>query len=113
MNTFLSLRDGNAGKLLVQIISYLSFKDITSCEVSCRHLNGVVKNSALLRYLKKVGRTGVYDPLNAGFTLPERLERLRLWQKGWEDLDIPRHPRASRSTWTSGPHSSGHCMTGT
>jgi hypothetical protein len=76
-------------ELLVQIISYLSYKDITSCETSCRHLNGVVKNSVLLKYLKEAGRTGVYDPLDAGFTIPERLERLRLWEKSWENLDIP------------------------
>ena len=76
-------------ELLVQIISYLSFKDITSCQASCRHLNGVVKNSFLLKYLKEAGRTGVYDPLDAGFTFPERLERLRRWEKSWENLDIP------------------------
>lgn len=76
-------------ELLVQIISYLSFKDIISCEASCRHLGGVVKSSALLKYLKEAGRAGVYDPLDAGFTFPERFERLRLWQKSWEDLDIP------------------------
>lgn len=76
-------------ELLVQIISYLSLKDIISCEASCRHLNGVVKSSVLLKYLKEAGRTGVYDPLDAGSTFPERFERLRLWQKSWEDLDIP------------------------
>jgi hypothetical protein len=76
-------------ELLVQIISYLSFKDIISCEASCRHLNGVVKSSVLLKYLKEAGRTGVYDPLDAGYTFPERLERLRSWQKNWENLDIP------------------------
>lgn len=76
-------------ELLVQIISYLSLKDIISCEASCRHLNGVVKSSVLLKYLKEAGRSGVYDPLDAGFTFPERFERLRLWQKSWEDLDIP------------------------
>ena len=76
-------------ELLVQIISYLSYKDIVSCEASCRHLHGVVKNSVLLKYLKEAGRTGVYDPLDAGFTIPERLERLRLWEKNWQNLDIP------------------------
>jgi hypothetical protein len=62
-------------ELLVQIISYLSLKDIISCEASCRHLNGVVRSSVLLKYLKEAGRTGVYDPLDAGFTFPERFER--------------------------------------
>ncbi|KAI0252569.1 hypothetical protein BJV78DRAFT_1201633 [Lactifluus subvellereus] len=76
-------------ELLVQIISYLPFKDIISCQASCRHLNGVVKNSFRLKYLKEAGRTGVYDPLDAGFTFPERLERLRNWEKSWQNLDIP------------------------
>ncbi len=76
-------------ELLVQIISYLSFKDIISCEASCRHLNGVVKNSVLLKYLKHAGRTGVYDPLTPGLTFPERTDKLRRWEKVWEDLDIP------------------------
>src|SRR6266702_762128 len=76
-------------ELLVQIISYISFKDIISCEVSCRHLNSVVKNSVLLKYLKEAGRTGVYDPLTPGLTFPERIEKLRRWEKAWEDLDIP------------------------
>ncbi|KAH9027579.1 hypothetical protein EDB84DRAFT_1563384 [Lactarius hengduanensis] len=76
-------------ELLVQIISYLSFKDIISCEVSCRHLNSVIKNSVLLKYLKEAGRTGVYDPLTPGLTFPERIEKLRRWEKAWEDLDIP------------------------
>jgi hypothetical protein len=49
----------------------------------------VVKSSVLLRYLKEAGRTGVYDPLDAGFTIPERLESLRHWEKSWENLDIP------------------------
>ena len=31
----------------------------------------------------------MYDPLDAGYTFPERFERLHLWQKNWEDLDIP------------------------
>ncbi|KAH9957069.1 hypothetical protein BGW80DRAFT_231510 [Lactifluus volemus] len=76
-------------KLLVQIVSYLPFKDIISCEASCRHLNGVVKNSFLLKYLKEAGRTGVYDPIDPGFTVPERLEKLHSWEKSWENLDIP------------------------
>lgn len=76
-------------ELLVQIIAYLSYKDIISCEASCRHLRGVVKSSVLLKYLKEAGRTGVYDPLDAGFTIPERLEKLRLWEKNWQNLDIP------------------------
>ncbi|KAI9509103.1 hypothetical protein F5148DRAFT_808787 [Russula earlei] len=76
-------------ELLVQIISYLPFKDIISCQASCPRLNGVVKSSFLLKYLKEAGRTGVFDPLDTGFTFPERLERLRLWEKSWEDLDIP------------------------
>jgi hypothetical protein len=76
-------------ELLVQIISYLPFKDITSCQSSCRHLNGVVKNSFLLKYLKEAGRAGVYDPLDAGFTFPERLDSLHRWEKSWQNLDIP------------------------
>jgi F-box domain len=76
-------------KLLVQIVSYLPFKDIISCEASCRHLSGVVKNSFLLKYLKEAGRTGVYDPIDPGFTVPERLEKLHSWEKSWENLDIP------------------------
>ena len=76
-------------ELLVQIISYLSFKDIISCEKSCRHLSCVVKNSVQLKYLKEAGRTGVYDPLTPGLTFPERIEKLRRWEKSWEDLNIP------------------------
>jgi len=76
-------------ELLVQIVSYLSFKDIISCEESCRHLNGVVKSSVLLKYLKIAGRTGVYHRLATGLTFPERVDRLRVWEQSWEDLDIP------------------------
>jgi hypothetical protein len=76
-------------ELLVQIISYLSFKNIISCEASCRHLNNIVKNSVRLKYLKEAGRTGVYDPLTPGLTFPERIEKLRQWERAWEDLDIP------------------------
>jgi hypothetical protein len=76
-------------ELLVQIISYLSFKDIISCEKSCRHLSSVVKNSVQVKYLKEAGRTGVYDPLTPGLTFPERIEKMRRWEKAWEDLNIP------------------------
>ena len=76
-------------ELLVQIISYLSFKDIISCEMSCRHLKSIVKNSFQLKYLKEAGRSGVYDPLTPGLTFPERIEKLRRWEKAWEDLNIP------------------------
>ncbi|KAI0258270.1 hypothetical protein BC834DRAFT_99745 [Gloeopeniophorella convolvens] len=75
-------------ELLVYIISYLSLEDIVSCELSCSHLHEIVKTSALFQYLKEAGRAGVRDLLTTSLTLPERFEKLRMWAKKWEGLDI-------------------------
>jgi hypothetical protein len=74
----------------------------------------VVKSSVLLKYLKEAGRTRVYDPLDAGYTFPERFKRSCQWQKNWEDLDILE--TSARITfdldWTDWDHGLAPCRLG-
>ncbi|KAI0258272.1 hypothetical protein BC834DRAFT_99874 [Gloeopeniophorella convolvens] len=77
-----------SAELLVYIISYLRLEDITACEQSCTHLFNVVKDSLLLQYLKEAGASGVRGTFGSQMALPERLEKLRLWRKGWEEFNV-------------------------
>jgi len=75
-------------EVLIEIFSYLHPRDIAACQRSCRQLNDTVSHSQLLRYLIRVGRAGLHDPLLPGYTIPQRIEALEKWEAAWSNLEM-------------------------
>jgi hypothetical protein len=67
--------------------------DIYACRRTCRQLNELIVNSQLLQYVLQTA-LGVFDPLDPGLSLPDRLDALRRWVTAWTELDL-REPNAS------------------
>ena len=74
--------------LLIQIFSSLSPVDIYACRCTCRRLNELIVNSQLLQYISRTALTGVFDPLDPGLSLPDRLIALERWETAWMELDL-------------------------
>jgi hypothetical protein len=74
-------------EVLVEILSYLCPRDIATCQRSCRQFNDVVICSQFLQYLLRVGRSGLYDPMLPGYTIPQRIEALERWEADWRNLE--------------------------
>jgi hypothetical protein len=74
-------------EVLVEILSYLCPRDIAACQRACRQLNDVVVCSQFLQYLIRVGRSGLYDPMLPGYTIPQRIEALERWEAYWRNLE--------------------------
>ena len=74
-------------EVLVEIFSYLHPRNIVACQRCCRKLNDTVIHSRLLRYLIRVGRSGLHDPLLPGYTIPQRIDALEKWEASWSHLE--------------------------
>ncbi|KAI0284897.1 hypothetical protein BC826DRAFT_130502 [Russula brevipes] len=74
-------------EVLVGILSYLCPRDIAACQRACRQLNHIVVCSQFLQYLIRVGRSGLYDPMLPGYTIPQRVEALERWEASWRNLE--------------------------
>jgi hypothetical protein len=74
-------------EVLVEILSHLRPRDIAACQRACRQLNDVVVCSQFLQYLLRVGRSGLYDPMLPGYTIPQRIEALERWEATWTNLE--------------------------
>ncbi|KAI0284899.1 hypothetical protein BC826DRAFT_130544 [Russula brevipes] len=74
-------------EVLVEILSYICPRDIAACQLACRQLNHVVVCSQFLQYLIRVGRSGLYDPMLPGYTIPQRVEALEAWEASWRNLE--------------------------
>ena len=75
-------------EVLIEILSYLRPRDIAACQRSCRQLNDTVSHSQLLRYLIRVGKAGLHDPLFPGYTIHQRIEALEKWEAAWSNLEM-------------------------
>jgi hypothetical protein len=73
-------------EVLIEILSYLHPCDIAACQRSCRQLNDTVSHSQLLRYLIRVGRAGLHDPLFPGYTIRQRIDALEKWEAAWSNF---------------------------
>ena len=80
-------------ELLIEIISNLCPADIYACQSTCRRLNGVIINSHLIQYILRTALSGVFDPLEPGLSLPDRLDALERWETAWMEMDL-RQPNA-------------------
>ena len=77
-----------SNELLIEIISNLCPIDIYACRCTCRRLNTVIINSDLIQYIIRTGLSGVFDPLEPGLSLPERLDALERWEMAWMEMDL-------------------------
>jgi hypothetical protein len=75
-------------EVLIEVFSYLHPRDIAACQRSCRQLNDTIVHSQLLRYLIRVGRSALHDPLLPGYTIPQRMEALEKWEAAWRNLEM-------------------------
>src|SRR6266853_4102872 len=75
-------------EVLIEILSYLRPRDIAACQRSCRQLNDTVSHSQLLRYLIRVGRAGLQDPLFPGYTIRQRIDALEKWEAAWSNFEM-------------------------
>ena len=75
-------------ELLIEIISNLCPADIYACRCTCRRLNGVIINSHLIQYTLRTALSGVFDSLEPGLSLPERLDALERWETAWMEMDL-------------------------
>ena len=82
-----------SNELLIEIISNLCPIDIHACQCTSRRLNGVIINSALIQYIMRTALSGVFDPLEPGLSLPDRLDALERWETAWIEMDL-REPNA-------------------
>lgn len=83
-----------SNELLIEIISNLSPDDISACRRTCHQLNDLIVNSQLIQYIIRTALSGVFDPLDPGLSLPERLDALQHWETAWAELDL-REPNIS------------------
>jgi hypothetical protein len=74
--------------LLIEIISNLTAKDIGIFRLTCSKLNVLIVNSQLIQYIIRTAQSGVYDPLEPGLSLPERLDALQRWETAWALMDL-------------------------
>ena len=83
-----------SNELLIQVVSNLRPADIYACRCTCRQLNDLIINSQVVQYLARAALSGVFDPLDPGLSLPDRLDALERWETAWRELDL-RKPNAS------------------
>jgi hypothetical protein len=77
-----------SNELLIEIISDLRPLDIHACQCACRRLNNVIVNSQLVQYILRTALSGVFDPLEPGISLPDRLDALERWETAWREMDL-------------------------
>ncbi|KAF8502718.1 hypothetical protein F5888DRAFT_1114848 [Russula emetica] len=67
-------------EFFIEIFSNLCPFDIYACRRTCRQLNELIVNSQLLQYISRTALSGVFDPLEPGLSLPDRLDALERWE---------------------------------
>ncbi len=77
-----------SNELLIEIISNLSPNDIHACRLTCRQLNDLIVSSQLIQYIIRTALSGVFDPLDPGLSLPERLDALHQWETTWAEMNL-------------------------
>ena len=77
-----------SNELLIEIISNLRPADINACQFACRRLNNVIVNSQLIQYILRTALSGVFDPLEPGTSLPDRIDALERWETAWREMDL-------------------------
>jgi hypothetical protein len=82
-----------ASELLIEVFSNLSPFGIYACRRAFYQLNELIINSQSLQYISRTTLSGVFDPLETGLSLPDRLDALERWEAAWMEIDL-REPDA-------------------
>jgi len=72
-----------SNEVLIEIIARLCIIDIYACQCTCRELNKLIVSSQLIRYIKRIAASGLFDsdPLEPGLlSIPDRLDALERWE---------------------------------
>jgi hypothetical protein len=77
-----------SNEILIEIISNLRPLDIHACQCACRRLNEVIVSSQLIQYILRTALSGIFDPLEPGMSLPDRLDALERWETAWREMDL-------------------------
>ncbi|KAI0271302.1 hypothetical protein BC834DRAFT_858759 [Gloeopeniophorella convolvens] len=77
-----------SNELLLEILSSVCAKDICACRRTCRKLNALIDNSLYIQYILRTAQSGVSDPFEPGFSIPERMDSLCQWENAWAVMDL-------------------------
>lgn len=75
-------------EVLLSVAINFSLTDLLSFMHSCRRLSVMIAQSPLMQYLIRVMRNGLYDPLIADMSIPQRVEALETWESAWLELSL-------------------------
>jgi hypothetical protein len=78
-----------APELIILILSMLSLSDLATCQHTNRSLNALIKESTVLQHLIETQAAGVEDCACSNFSLPARLESLKVWSYSWTSFYFP------------------------
>jgi hypothetical protein len=75
-------------EVLLFLAINLSLADLLSFTHSCRRFSVMIAQSPLMQYLIRVMRNGLYDPLITDMSIPQRVEKLEVWERAWLELSL-------------------------
>jgi hypothetical protein len=75
-------------EVLLSMAINLSLQDLLSFMHSCRRFSVMIAQSALMQYLIRVMRNGLYDPLTTDMSIPQRVKELDIWERAWLELNL-------------------------
>jgi hypothetical protein len=70
-------------ELIILILSTLSLSDLATCQRTNRFLHTLIKESMVLQYLIEIQAAGVENCASSEFSLPARLDSLKIWSTYW------------------------------
>jgi hypothetical protein len=102
-----------SNELLIKIITNLYYpNDLYTCRQTCRKLNNLIINSELIQYILRTALSGMYDPLDPGLSLLERLEALERWEIAWAEMYLREPNRRIEIPILTGPDCSSDFLFG-
>lgn len=76
-------------ELIISILSMLPLSDLAACLHINRSLNTLIKESMILQYLIEAQAAGVENCPGSHFSLPARLDILKVWSHSWLSFAFP------------------------
>ncbi|OCH90058.1 hypothetical protein OBBRIDRAFT_630098 [Obba rivulosa] len=79
--------DQIAAELLLKIAVLLDLRTVLRCRQTCRRLREILDGNMTIQYRIQLALAGLDDAPHAGMSVAERLEKLRIHQRVWAELD--------------------------
>ncbi|KIK54671.1 hypothetical protein GYMLUDRAFT_898732 [Collybiopsis luxurians FD-317 M1] len=70
-------------ELVAHLLTFCSFKDVLSCQATCRFLREIIAASCNLQYRTELGIAGLEDNPQCNLSIPDRLSLLRSRERAW------------------------------